>query len=157
MARASELSVKSSNPKDAIGLRKIPFSVLSVPVLCECALGLLEGAIKYRRHNFRVIGVRASVYYDATIRHLGAWWEGEDIDADSGLNHITKAITSLMVLRDAMIRDKMVDDRPPGTSGFIKLLNDRAAGILDSFDEIKPPYTSQDVDGPDEYSGLEAK
>lgn len=148
--RSLEELTKQSNPKDAIGASKVPFSTLSVPVLLECALGMLEGAIKYRRHNYRVIGVRASVYYDATMRHLGAWWEGEDIDPASGLNHITKAITSLMVLRDAMIRDKMVDDRPPGTTGFIDELNQKTKELLDRFDEHAEPYTNQDG-GPDGY------
>jgi hypothetical protein len=27
-------------------------------------------------------------------QHLGAWWEGEDIDVESGLSHIIKAIAS---------------------------------------------------------------
>ena len=49
------------------------------------------------------------------MRHLNEWWEGEDTDPASGLNHITKAITSLMVLRDSMIQDKFNDDRPPKT------------------------------------------
>ncbi|SVD92517.1 uncharacterized protein METZ01_LOCUS445371, partial [marine metagenome] len=30
----------------------------------------MEGAIKYGRHNYRIAGVRASVYIDATIGHL---------------------------------------------------------------------------------------
>src|SRR5262249_31685782 len=68
----------------------------------------------YRRHNYRVAGVLASVYYDATLRHLQYWWEGEDLDPDTGLSHITKAIASLYVLRDAMLHKGMfIDDRPP--------------------------------------------
>ena len=53
-----------------------------------------EGARKYGRHNYRVIGVRGSVYYDATLRHVTAWWEGEDLDPERGINHISKAIAS---------------------------------------------------------------
>src|SRR5690349_5453933 len=66
---------KPSNPKDVIGIRKVPFSVLPTPVLWEAALGMMEGALKYGRHNYRAIGVRSSVYYDATQRHLTDWWE----------------------------------------------------------------------------------
>lgn len=140
-------SVKESNPKDAIGITKVPLSTLSMPVLFECGLGMMEGAIKYRRHNYRAIGVRASVYFDATMRHLGAWYEGEDIDPDSGLNHITKAITSLMVLRDAMIRDKMVDDRPPSTTGFIQPLNEKMKELLAKYETHLTPYTIDDTEG----------
>lgn len=148
----TESIVKQSNPKDAIGSSKVPMSTLPVPVLMECALGMLEGAIKYRRHNYRVIGVRASVYYDATMRHLGAWWEGEDIDPASGLNHVTKAITSLMVLRDAMIRDKMIDDRPPGTIGFVDELNEKTRELLSRYETHQQPYTQEDAE-PDHYLG----
>jgi hypothetical protein len=76
---------------------------------------MLEGARKYGRHNYRVAGVRASVYTDAAKGHIDQWTEGENIDEESGLSHITKAIASLVVLRDAMIQGKMVDDRPPRT------------------------------------------
>ena len=76
-------------------------------------MALAEGAWKYGSSNWRVIGVRASVYWDATFRHIKAWYEGEDVDPDSKLSHITKAISALMVLRDAMIQDNWTDDRPP--------------------------------------------
>jgi hypothetical protein len=82
-------------------------------VMWEVGVGMLEGARKYGRHNFRVAGVRASVYVDAAKGHIDQWWEGEDIDEESGLSHITKSICSLIVLRDAMINDMMNDDRPP--------------------------------------------
>lgn len=134
-------SVKDSNPKDAVGIAKVPFSTLSMPVMAEVGVAMLEGARKYGRHNYRDIGVRASVYFDACCaRHLPAWWEGEDVDPDSGLSHLSKAMASLMVLRDAQIRDKMVDDRPWGTSGFIKELNKVAAGICEKYPDAKEPF-----------------
>jgi hypothetical protein len=111
----TESRIKESNPKDAIGSKKPPHSTVSQAVMAEVGVGMLEGSIKYGRHNYREIGVRAEVYYDATRRHIDAWWEGEDIDPDSGLSHITKAICSLCVLRDAMIQSKLYDDRPPPT------------------------------------------
>ena len=107
--------VKDTNPKDAVGTKKPPFSTVSGPVFAEVGVGMLEGARKYGRHNYRVSGVRASVYYDAALRHLTSWFEGEDVDPDSGLSHVTKAICSLVVLRDAVIHDQLVDDRPPVT------------------------------------------
>ena len=107
-------SVKETNPKDAVGIRKAPMSTVSCLVLQELGVAMLEGARKYGRHNYRVSGVRASVYKDAAKRHIDAWWEGQDIDPGSGLSHVTKAIASLVVLRDAMINNKLIDDRPPG-------------------------------------------
>jgi hypothetical protein len=109
------LNTKNTNPKDAIGTRKAPMSTVPANVLKEVGVGMMEGSRKYGRHNYRVAGIRASVYYDATQRHMMDWWEGEDLDPDSGLSHITKGICSLIVLRDAMLNDKMTDDRPPST------------------------------------------
>lgn len=137
--------IKPSNPKDAVGIKKAGLSVLPLRVLYDVALGMLEGALKYGRHNYRIIGVRASVYYDATKRHLDMWWEGEDIDPDSQLSHVTKAIASLMVLRDAMIRGNWVDDRPPRTEGdWIVELNKSAAALIEKYPDPVPAYTEID-------------
>lgn len=124
------MSHKPTNPKDAVGIRKAPMSTVSAAVLAEIGVAMLEGACKYGRHNYRIAGVRASVYYDATMRHLMSWWEGEDIDPDSGMSHITKAITSLVVLRDAMIQGMAEDDRPPSSVEFMAELNRIAEAII---------------------------
>lgn len=135
-------NTKDTNPKDSIGIKKVPISTVSGPVMMEVGLGMLEGALKYGRHNYREAGVRASVYYDATTRHLFDWWEGTDIDPDSGLNHITKAIASLTVLRDSMIRGNWNDDRPPKVkSGWIQELNKKAEEILAKYPNPVPAYT----------------
>jgi len=105
---------KSTNPKDAIGESKWRnFFTIPQRVLWEVGVGMLEGAIKYGRHNYRPAGVRASVYADASMGHISQWIEGEDNDPDTGLSHITKAICSLMVLRDGMLEGNFIDDRPP--------------------------------------------
>jgi hypothetical protein len=136
---------KPSNPKDALGILKVALSCVSWPVLMEVGVGMLEGALKYGRHNYRVVGVRASVYVDATLRHVGAFWEGEDEDPESAarLSHITKAITSLTVLRDSMIAGNWVDDRPPVTApkGWLNALNDKVRALLAQYPNPVPPYT----------------
>lgn len=138
--------VKETNPKDIVGTRKAPMSTVSGPVMAEVGVAMLEGACKYGRHNYRAVGVRASVYYDATQRHLISWWEGEDLDPDSELSHITKAITSLVVLRDAMINNKVTDDRPPSCGDFYTELNKKAAAIIDKYEDKNPRhYTVRDL------------
>lgn len=133
---------KDTNPKDAIGCKKPPLSTLPMPVLFEVGAAMLEGACKYRRHNYRISGVRSSIYFDATMRHLAQWWEGNDIDPDSGINHVTKAIASLVVLRDAMMNDKVFDDRPPkAKGGWFCNLQARIDEVLARYPEPKPPYT----------------
>jgi hypothetical protein len=133
------------NPKDALGVKKIPQSVVSQAVMREVGLGMLEGSLKYGRHNYRVSKVLGSVYYDAARRHIDSWWEGEDLDPDSGLSHITKAICSLVVLRDAMIVGQMSDDRPPKvplshTAG----LEEQLKVLLAKYLNPKPPFLEGD-------------
>lgn len=138
---------KATNPKDAIGIRKAPMSTVSAAVMAEIGVAMLEGAAKYGRHNYRASGVQASVYYDATMRHLMSWWEGEDIDPDSCMSHITKAITSLVVLRDAMIQDMVTDDRPPKSAAFYAALNQLAGEILDRHAGKNPVHITNQMMG----------
>lgn len=136
------MATKESNPKDAVGVKKVPFSTVPSEVIAEIGLAMMEGARKYGRHNYRIAGVRASVYYDALFRHVIAWWEGEDVDPDSGLNHVVKALSTLTVLRDAMINDKLTDDRPPSLkAGWVAELNEKAAAIIDKHPDSLPPFT----------------
>ncbi len=136
--------LKDTNPKDAIGIKKVPFSTVSGAVMAELAIAMAEGAIKYGRHNYRVAGIRASVYYDAALRHLTKWWEGEDNDPDSGLCHVIKAFASLMVLRDAMIVKNWTDDRPPKIpEGFIEGLNDAMMEIIKKYPTSLPAFTEE--------------
>lgn len=139
---AAPTANKPSNPKDALGILKLALSVFPLPVLWEACIGMLEGGLKYGRHNYRVIGVRGSVYFDATFRHLSSWWEGEDLDPDSGIHHISKAITSLVVLRDSMIRGNWVDDRPPKSDPqLVADMNKRVRALLAKYPEPVEPYT----------------
>lgn len=139
------LSTKGTNPKDGVGIRKWrQFATVPMTVVTEVGVALLEGHMKgYGRHNYRVAGVRASVYVDAAMGHIAQWWEGEDIDSDSRLSHVTKAIASLVVLRDAMIQSKMVDDRPPKAN--LDQVRAELQTVVDSLFERYPcavsPYT----------------
>ncbi|HCA51618.1 MAG TPA: hypothetical protein DEP24_00905 [Mycobacterium sp.] len=133
--------IKASNPKDAIGSRKVGLSRVSLPVVMEMDVAMFEGSLKYGRHNYRAIGVRTSVYFDAALRHLFAFWEGQDIDPDSGLSHITKALASLAVLRDAQLQDKVDDDRPPVSVDFIAGLNAKVAALIEKYPNPVEPWT----------------
>lgn len=138
-------TTKDTNPKDAIGSNKWAMSMVPMRVLANVSLAFLEGAIKYGRHNYRIAGVRSSVYVDAAIRHIFRYWEGEDLDADapagSGLHHIDKAIASLIVLRDAMLNDMLTDDRPPSLPEWSTGVSARAKALIDAMPPAVAPYT----------------
>lgn len=137
---------KPTNPKDAIGIRKAPLSTVPLGVIVEVGTGMLEGSAKYGRHNYRCAGIRESVYFDATMRHLIAYWEGEDIDPDSGLSHLTKALCSLVVWRDAQVQGMATDDRPPRSAPFYPAMNAKAGEILDKHADKNPRhYTIEDT------------
>lgn len=135
------MTVKASNPKDAVGIKKVPFSTLPTIPAAEVGLAMLEGALKYGRHNYRAIGVRTSVYYDAALRHLTAFWEGQDIDPESGLPHLAKAAACLFVLRDSQLMGNVVDDRPPSMpDNWQNDLNQKAGALIDKYPNPKEAY-----------------
>jgi hypothetical protein len=112
---------KPSNPKDAIGSDKVPYHLWPETASILGALALLDGMLKYGRANWRAVGVRASIYYDALRRHMNKWFEGEDIDPDSGLPHLAHMLACCAILVDAQAAGKMTDDRQyPGA--YVKLL-----------------------------------
>jgi len=149
MAKIEPPNCKPTNPKDALGIKKAPLSTLPTGPMYEVALAMLEGARKYGRHNYRVIGVRASVYYDAAMGHLTAWWEGEDIDPASGIHHLGKAMACLAVVRDSMMVGNWTDDRPPRYPYPDQLLrnNPLVGEILNRLPECKEPYTEINTNG----------
>lgn len=99
------------NPKDRAGLAKPNLSRIPFAPLMEVICSLEEGARKYGPWNWRSECINEQVYADAAIRHLMQWLAGEDIDPDSGINHISKAIAGLIILRDAQMHNCSVDTR----------------------------------------------
>jgi hypothetical protein len=108
--------------------------------LFEIGNGMTEGMCKYGRHNYRAFGVRSSVYYDASMGHLMDWWEGQDLDPESGLSHVTKALASLVVLRDAMLQEMLSDDRPPRSKVFKSDFSAMTGEIIDRHADKSPRH-----------------
>lgn len=72
-----------------------------------------EGALKYGRYNWRVAGVRASVYYAALLSHGAKWWNGQNHDPKTLVKELGSARACLDILIDAIECDMLNDDRPP--------------------------------------------
>lgn len=122
---------EKANPKDLLGANKVCMSNVPAAVLMEIAVAMLEGKLKYGAFNYRDSKVLSSVYTDAADRHTKAYFEGRDIDPDSGLPEITKAIASLIILRDAQMTGMVIDDRPKKKlpDGWLENLNKIASDI----------------------------
>lgn len=120
-----------ADPKGAQGAAKVPFRALPWAVIAEASLGMGEGAVKYGPHNWRSSGgVEAMTYVEGAIRHLTAFVLGEDTDAASGVSHVSKAISGLMILRDAQLNGACLDNRPPPVeAGFMDALNAQWAEV----------------------------
>lgn len=135
------LDVKNSNPKDVIGSDKLPLHLWPETATALGCLGLLDGALKYGRSNFRAIGVRASIYVDAAKRHINKWFEGEDVDPDSGLPHLAHALACLAILVDADAAGELNDDRnyPGGYLALVDKLTPEVARLKQKYADRKAP------------------
>ena len=120
--------MKPSNPKDAIGSDKVPMHLWPKTASVAGAMALLDGALKYGRSNWRAVGIRASVYYDAIDRHMSAWFEGEDIDPDSGLHHMAHVLAGAAIIVDAIAAGKFRDDRMI-QGGYRKIIDGYTPGV----------------------------
>lgn len=101
------------NPKDRVGREKPGLASVPCASLFEVGSAMAFGGRKYGRHNWRVgEKIRASIYYDAIMRHIMRWWEGEDVATDSEIHHLSHAAAGAMILRDAELLGNMLDDRP---------------------------------------------
>lgn len=133
---------KESNPKMVYGDTKVGLSSLPFGPLYEVALAMLEGGLKYGKHNYRELGCKASTYFDAAIGHLIAWHEGEDIDEESGLPHLMKAVACLIVIRDSQLMGNDTDDRPIKYPKGVPLRNNPLVQKLkDKYPNPEEPYT----------------
>jgi 5'(3')-deoxyribonucleotidase len=140
-------TVKQSNPKDSIGSDKIPLHLWPETATVLGSLGMLDGALKYGRSNFRAIGVRYSIYLDAIRRHGNALLEGEDNDPDSEIHHLGHILASAAILVDAMAADKLVDDRnyKGGYRSWIDKMTVHVKRLKDKHKDRSPKhYTIQD-------------
>lgn len=56
-------------------------------------------------------GFHYSTIYDSLHRHLAEWWQGNDIDEESGIHHLHMAAANLMFLSVYEGCGKGIDDR----------------------------------------------
>ncbi len=101
-----------TNPKQAHGDKKVPLHLVPGAASAYTAMGLKEGARKYGAFNWRETSIETMTYVGATLRHLSAFVDGEDMDPESGNPHLAHAMASLAILIDAIESDCAIDNRP---------------------------------------------
>ena len=104
------------NPKTVQGLKKPAMSCVPPVALLHLAHAMMNGEQKYGRMNWREHTVSSSVYYDAAMRHLMAWFDGETYASDSGVHHLGHVMACCAILLDGESLAVLNDDR--NTFGF---------------------------------------
>jgi hypothetical protein len=126
------------NPKNRFGLAKVPMRLAPASARIQLALAFKDGARKYGPYNWRISGVKASIYWDAAMRHMDAWLDGEECAPDSGVHHLGHAMACLAIIIDAAETGQLNDDRPP--KGPASEMQQR---YLENIPEMKPDLSAQ--------------
>jgi hypothetical protein len=66
--------------------------------LLDIGYVLGHGAEKYGENNWQLVAGGENRYYAALLRHLFAWRQGEMIDPESGLSHLSHVATNTLFL-----------------------------------------------------------
>lgn len=110
--RPSTAKTSSPNPKDFIGITKVPVGLFPSAGTILGAMSMKDGAVKYGPYNWREHPVKMTVYLDAMERHLLALRDGEDEASDSGVHHLGHILGCAAILADAIAVGNLIDDRP---------------------------------------------
>ena len=108
--REDELGKKTlEGRKDDSG--KAPYHLLAPEMLDATAQVLAFGADKYAPRNWEK-GMDWSRPFSALMRHMWAWWKGEQKDPETGMSHLWHASCCIMFLIAYEERQAGSDDRP---------------------------------------------
>jgi hypothetical protein len=112
------------NPKDRIGVTKVPLWLVPSAGIIHEAMGFSDGAVKYGPYNWRAKQVLATIYVSAALRHIYQYLDGEDFDGESGAHHLGHARACLGIILDAEATGNLKDDRPlpSNTAGLLSAL-----------------------------------
>ena len=77
---------------------KLRYSLLPKGTITEVLKVLEFGAKKYAPDNWMKVDNAQTRYYDAALRHITAWHEGEKFDQETGVSHIAHALCCLHFL-----------------------------------------------------------
>lgn len=102
---------------DRFNTDKLRMDLVAPSILTAIARVSAMGAVKYGERNWEK-GFQYKNVYSSLMRHLAAWWQGEDKDAESGLSHLDHIAWNIHVLVEHERRvaegslPSSADDRP---------------------------------------------
>jgi hypothetical protein len=89
---------------------KVPVELVPAQFIIDVAAVLQHGAKKYEQYDWAK-GLPWSQTYGSALRHLLLWYRGEDIDKESGLNHLAHAACNILFLMTWSRTHKELDER----------------------------------------------
>lgn len=101
-----------TNPKDLVGAKKAPLSLVPPALVIGAAEALAVGAAKYGAYNWREYPVQMMTYLEASMRHMTAFQDGEDLDPETGILHVKHSAAGLAIILDCVGLGTIVDNRP---------------------------------------------
>lgn len=139
---------KDTNPKSAIGEKKVPLSLCSPIAEAHWALAQFAGLTKYGAWNWRAAGVSCTTYTNAIRRHLAAYLSGEELDPVDGTHHLGNIMACCAILLEADTMNLMHDDRPPSFSirGTYRFVEEQMVALKVKYADMNPRhYTIDDT------------
>ena len=110
----NETTVTIRERKDEPGKRfdagKLRFDLIPADWETTLAEVLTRGSLKYSERNWEK-GMSWSRCYAAVRRHLNAFWRGEDLDKESGLNHLAHVAWGALAILHYYKTHPELDDR----------------------------------------------
>jgi hypothetical protein len=79
--------------------------LLPPKTLLEVSKVLTFGAAKYDEHNWKKLDNLQNRYTGAALRHIFAHMDGEDLDPETGLDHLAHALCCLMFKLEAKLEN----------------------------------------------------
>lgn len=138
--RDEKADTKETNPKDDIGVTKLPMHLVPGSAKAYMTMAFLEGALKYGKYNWRPSGVRCSIYLDALERHLEKFKNGEWNDKKTKVPHLASIMACCAIILDSDLMGNLNDDRPPAgpVAELIDSLADHVAHLQELFRDETP-------------------
>ena len=110
MPDATEIRSVSSTGGEK-GVKPERFDLLPVEPLRQVARHYGVGAQKYADRNWER-GYEWSKSYAALMRHATQWWNGEDVDAETGSHHMAAVTFHALALIEFAHTHPEFDNRP---------------------------------------------
>jgi len=102
-----------NNETAKIGMKfdtgKIEWDLMPIEAMEEVIQVMMYGSKKYAKNNWKFVEDHKVRYYNAAMRHLFAWQNGQTSDPETGFNHLAHAMCCILFLLARKNEDQLKD------------------------------------------------